>query len=293
MLSYLANFPNQFSLTPWCFPQRSRGHSFWRFEPSLSLHVFPIKPKTNNQSRQQRQNEREKKEDKSKEQSTKGYFTLVLLDFNSRRCKLKIIKHTAPDFTKDNKVPPVQSSFYLNTPKMQSGFLEVISDQLRLCAEEHADIPPLTCISLSLSPFHFVSPGERSRRVLRAGKCKTWSVVTSRRKWLQEVSQTWANGHASSWTQWQTQHQAMALTYGRSSTTNFHHLLQFQRQWKGAKAKSDGQVIRSLDVAQWGWGPYGLWILYESELSPSRRSPVDHKYCVKIPNRALCATGTP
>lgn len=134
--------------------------------------MFPIKPKTNNQSRQQRQNEREKKEDKSKEQSTKGYFTLLLLDFNSRRCKLKIIKHTAPDFTKDNKVPPVQSSFYLNTPKMQSGFLEVISDQLRLCAEEHADIPPLTCISLSLSPFHFVSPGERSRRVLRAGKYK-------------------------------------------------------------------------------------------------------------------------
>lgn len=57
------------------------------------------------------------------------------------------------------------------------------------------------------------------------------SVITSKRKQLQEypkrgpltVHHHGLNGNAS-------QHQAMAhtLTYGGSSTTNFHHLLQFQ-----------------------------------------------------------------
>lgn len=113
----------------------------------------------------------------------------LVVALNSSGCKLKTLTHTASDFTDDTKVQPVQSSLCLNTPKMQSCSLEVISDQKRLAYSR---------FSLSLS--RFVSPGERQ---FEGWKCATRSVITSRNAATAGVSQTWATDHASSWTQWQ------------------------------------------------------------------------------------------
>lgn len=155
---------------------------------------------------------------------------------------LKMSTHTASDFTKDNKVQPVQSSLCLNTPKMQSCFLEVISDQTvtlhwwRLCRRKNFNSYSFTCTLFWFEPLSLPWGGWRLRaRNVRPDQWLHQGVSDCRSipnvgHWPCSIMDSMANA---------SQHQAMAhaLTYGGSSTTNFHHLLQFQWQRKGPRQR--------------------------------------------------------
>lgn len=216
---------------------------------------------------------------KKKNNHLQGQHPLHVVALNSSRCKLKMSTHIASDLTKDNKVQPVQSSLCLNTPKMPSCFLEVMPDQIWLCTEDvrrgtqlqlfsHIKVWALVCLYQCLS-LHL--SGEKDTGEFEGWKCATRSAITSRSKWLQEYPKRGPptmhhhglNGNAP-------QHQTMAhaLTYGGSSTTNFHHLLQFQWEWKGPRQRV---MDRSFGVwtQQWQRGPnwWTTWVIVHAAWS--------------------------
>lgn len=160
--------------------------------------------------------------------------------------------HTLHQFSQKTTRCDLFSPLCLNTPHTPSCFLEVISDQMwhcvnNVCRRTHTwlcshrklwALALLICLSqkygtqVSLKAVH-VQPDQRLQQGV--SDCGSISNVGS---WPCTI-----NGNAT------PNHGTLTLTYGRRSTTNFHHLLQFQWEWKGPGQKVMGEVIRSLKPA--------------------------------------------
>lgn len=173
---------------------------------------------------------------------------------NSSRCKLKMVDTLS--IWPHKRQQGATSPLCLNTPKMQSCSLQVISDQICLFRDAVWAYTSVTLHTFSSGWAALTSSGRWKTQ--EGWKCETRSVITSRNKWLQEYPKRGPltmhhhglNGNAS-------QHQATAhtLTYGGSSTTNFHHLLQFQWEWEGPRQRVMDRSFGAW-TEQWEWGLY-------------------------------------
>lgn len=133
-----------------------------------------------------------------------------------------------------------------DTPPETSCFLEVISDRMRL-SRHHACGGQL---KVSLSRVFLVCLwNDISQINWRVYDVWRYSQISDYVK--EEATAGLCGGsvgptdHAPSWRRRASQHQTTvhALTYGWRSTTNFHHLLQFQwERSKSSKVKSEGDT---------------------------------------------------
>lgn len=150
--------------------------------------------------------------------------------------------HSPSGFTKDNKVQPLQSSsqfkYSQNALLLPWGnlWLDMVS-AVQLNKRLHLSSHFTQALSSGWAFSRFMKWNTED---FERCKWETTSVITSRNKGLQEYPKCGPltmhhhglNGNAS-------QHQATvhALTYGGSSTTNFHHLLQFHWEWEGPRQR--------------------------------------------------------